>query len=128
MVSPERCIEIYINVDSERFLPLTFQFTHTPIMLCYAMLRPTTAIKEVSLSDRPKDPRRLCPAHQRSSHTGSTKTEAPSDLLTLIMPLLLGEEQWLKTLRETETGAATYIAIEVAGRKNLWLKFGIGVY
>ena len=92
------------------------------------MLRPTTAIKEFSLSDRPKDPRRLCPAHQRSSHTGSTKTEAPSDLLTLIMPLLLGEEQWLKTLRETETGAATYIAIEVAGRKNLWLKFGIGVY
>ena len=44
------------------------------------------------------------------------------------MPLLLGEEQWLKTLRETETGAATYIAIEVAGRKNLWLKFGTGVY
>ena len=34
------------------------------------------------------------------------------------MPLLLEEEQWLKTLRETETGAATYIAIEVAGQKN----------
>ena len=42
------------------------------------------------------------------------------------MPLLLGEEQWLKTLRETETGAATCIAIEVAGQRNCWQKILCG--
>ena len=50
-------------------------------MLCYY---PTTAIKEFSLHGRQKDPRRLCPVHQRSSHTGDTKAKAPSDLLNLI--------------------------------------------
>ena len=49
-------------------------------ILYYTTLRTTTRDQRGHTEWQPRDPQRLYPAHQHSSHTGSTKAEAPSDL------------------------------------------------